>query len=91
MKGDVLVDLERYEEALSAYEKAIQLDPHYSSAFKGKGNALYELKRYKEALTAYDRSIQLNPKDAETFIRKGETLELILKSRNEARKFIRKK
>lgn len=91
LKGDVLIDLERYEEALAAYEKAIQLDSHYSSAFKGKGNALYELKRYKEALTAYDRTIQLNPKDAETFIRKGETLELILKSRNEARKLTRKK
>ncbi len=80
-KGDVLYDLERFEEALDTYEKALQLDPHYFSAFKGKGNALYKLKRYNDALEAYNQAIELNSEDADVYIRKGDTLKHILEGR----------
>ena len=72
------------------YEKAIQLDPNYFSAHKGRGNVLYELKRYKDALAAYNRAIQLNPKDADVYVRKGETLKHILADQKNAKQSRRK-
>ncbi len=67
-------DLNRYEEALTAYEQAIRLDPNDAAAHINKGNALRNLKRYKEALSAYDQAIRLNPNYAAAYYNKGVTL-----------------
>ena len=60
-EGNALYSLKRYEEALTAYEKAIRLDPNDPTYHVNKGNALLSLKRYEEALTAYEEAIRLNP------------------------------
>ena len=52
--------LDQYEEALSAYEQAIHLNPRYTSAYNDKGSALTKLKRYQEALIAYEQAIHLD-------------------------------
>ena len=39
-KGDTFVDLERYEEAIECYNKALEIDPQYVSAWYGKEDAL---------------------------------------------------
>ncbi|HEY7355596.1 MAG TPA: TIR domain-containing protein, partial [Ktedonobacterales bacterium] len=39
----------RYEEALAAYNNAIQIDPQYANAYLGRGNAHWYLKRHNEA------------------------------------------
>lgn len=54
-------DLKWVEEALTAYERTIQLDPGYPQVHCNKGAALASLKRHEEALTAYERAIQLDP------------------------------
>ncbi len=36
-KGPMLMKLHRYEEALIAYDKAIETDPHYLLAWHNKG------------------------------------------------------
>jgi len=64
----------RYQEALVAFEQAIQLDHTNALFYNGKGLALDNLKRYQEALLAYDRAIQLDPKNSMTYINKGTTL-----------------
>jgi tetratricopeptide (TPR) repeat protein len=60
-KGDILVRLKRYEEALPALDKAISLNPNLAMAWARKSWALYEQKRYNDALIAIDRAIQLRP------------------------------
>jgi protein O-GlcNAc transferase len=45
--------MERYEEAIVAYEKAISLNPEHYLAINGKGNALRKLKRFDEARRCY--------------------------------------
>ncbi len=45
--GDVLYEQKRYEEALAAYEKALQLDKNDADAYIGKGNVLKHLGRLK--------------------------------------------
>ena len=68
-----------YEEALKAYDKAIELNPDYADAWVFKGAALdelgrYEEGRYEEALKAYDKAIELKPDDAKVWHDKGGAL-----------------
>jgi tetratricopeptide (TPR) repeat protein len=64
LKGDVLYDLERYEEALTDYEQALQLDPENPYTYIFKGQALDGLERYEEALATYEEALQYIPDDA---------------------------
>jgi tetratricopeptide (TPR) repeat protein len=49
-KGSALSELKRYEEAVTAYEQAIQLDPIPVYNYQGKAHVLFKLRRYKEAI-----------------------------------------
>lgn len=73
-RGNTLYHLNRYSEALTAYNKAIEMRPDYWEAWKDKGKALYELKKYREALAAYDQAIQLQPNFLEAWVGRGYTL-----------------
>ena len=64
-KGVELSELERYEEAIACYDKAISLDPELSDAWYNKGLALDCLERHKEAIACYSEAISLDPENAE--------------------------
>jgi tetratricopeptide (TPR) repeat protein len=54
-RAQKLLDQNRYEEALRAYDRAIQLDPNDASAYRNKGVALAGLGRYEEIFDELDR------------------------------------
>lgn len=56
--------LNRLDEALAAYDRAIGLDPSLALAHSNRGSILWSLHRLDEALVEYDRAIQLDPSDA---------------------------
>jgi tetratricopeptide (TPR) repeat protein len=60
-KGEILVRLKRYEEALPALDTAISLNSNLALVWAIKSWALYELRRYNDALIAIDKAIQLRP------------------------------
>ena len=60
-KGIELHNKGKYEEAITCYDKAIKLDPHYVYAWYNKGLALYDQRKYKESLKCYDRALELDP------------------------------
>jgi tetratricopeptide (TPR) repeat protein len=70
-KGIALNEQRCYEEAILAFDKAIQLNPNNAHAHCNKGIALGNLQRYEEAILAFDRAIQLNPSDARAYSNKG--------------------
>jgi tetratricopeptide (TPR) repeat protein len=70
-QANIFYELQRYQDALSAYEKAVKIRPDYAEAWNGQGKVLYELKEYKAALTAYDRAIQLQPDYLEAWVGRG--------------------
>jgi serine/threonine protein kinase len=70
-----LLEVERYAEALIAFNHALALDSNLAYAHNGKGLALYHLKRYPEALTALDRALALNPNDITALYGRGLALE----------------
>ena len=82
-EGHLLYDLNWYEEALVAYEQAIQLDPNYAIVYNNKGVVLRVLNRREEALVAHNQAIQLDPTDAYAYNNKGYALHH-LNRRNEA-------
>lgn len=62
-RGEKLKKLERYEEAIAAYEQAIKIQPKYYEAWYAKGYSLYRLQRYEEAIASYEKVIQLQPEE----------------------------
>ena len=63
-KGELLLALKRYEEALASYEQAIGLSTdHDPYCYCGQGQALVGLGRYEQALVAYDQAIRLTLSD----------------------------
>jgi tetratricopeptide (TPR) repeat protein len=76
-QGNTLFDLQRYKDALTVYEKAVNLRPDYAQGWNGQGKTLYELKQYKEALAAYDKAIQIQPDYLEAWIGRGYVLGIL--------------
>ncbi len=50
-----------YEQAITCYDKALEIDPDYAFAWNNKGAALYYLGRYDEAITCYDKALEIDP------------------------------
>lgn len=51
--------LEKYEESIKYYDKAIETDSAYASAYMGRGFAYNSLENYKEAIIDFTKSIEL--------------------------------
>src|SRR5260370_188866 len=66
-KGNVLFELERYDEAFDIYETAIQLGPIITIGYQNKGYSLYLLDRNEEALAVLEEAIRIAPKDAYSY------------------------
>ncbi|MGD2250571.1 MAG: tetratricopeptide repeat protein [Candidatus Methanofastidiosia archaeon] len=73
-KGLVLYNLERYDEALEAFNRAIKANPEYVDAWYSKGVILEIRKEYEEALEAYNKAIKLDPDNAVIWDSKGAVL-----------------
>jgi tetratricopeptide (TPR) repeat protein len=73
-KGLKLLEIGCYEEALSAIDKAVDLQNGRIEAWYGKGIALNNLGHYQEALEALDKVIEINPGHAEAWHGRGAIL-----------------
>ncbi|TSA17525.1 MAG: tetratricopeptide repeat protein [Nitrosopumilales archaeon] len=62
------------EEALIAYDKALELDPNHVSAWNNKGITLSRLKRFEEAIMCYDKAIEIEPQYANAWYNKANAL-----------------
>jgi tetratricopeptide (TPR) repeat protein len=60
-RGNALLKLKCYEEALETFERASQIKPDHAGLWTNTGFTLLKLERFKPALKAFERSISLNP------------------------------
>jgi superkiller protein 3 len=74
LRGDVLRQLERYEESLASYDRALELQPDYASGWGLRGDVLRQLERYKESLASYDRALKLKPDYIKVWFLRGTVL-----------------
>lgn len=61
-KGEVLENMKKSEEALKAFDRALELDPTSEIALDGKGNALRSLGRNSDADAAFAKAGQFGVK-----------------------------
>jgi tetratricopeptide (TPR) repeat protein len=73
-RGNALLALRRFDEALASYDRALTLRPAYPDALCNRGAALHALRRFDDALVACDRCIALQPDYAEAHANRGNTL-----------------
>jgi len=59
--GIVLSDLGRYEEAIGAYQQAMELNPRLAEAPKCLGDTYKTLNRYPEAIKMYKKALAIRP------------------------------
>ncbi|WP_421657422.1 tetratricopeptide repeat protein [Leptothermofonsia sp. ETS-13] len=70
-QGKALYFEGRYEEAVTFYDRAIQMEPENARAWFGRGAALARMQHMEEAIAAYDRAIQIKPDSSEVWFGKG--------------------
>jgi tetratricopeptide (TPR) repeat protein len=61
----------RREEALKAFDKAIQLKPDDAALWKQMGDALLELQRYDHALLSFQHVLKLDPRHQDAAYKSG--------------------
>lgn len=73
-RGNALMDLKRFDEALISYNKALSLKSDYASAHNNRGNALQMLDRLDEALASYEKALSLDPRHPDAHFNRGNVL-----------------
>ena len=61
----------RREEALKAFDKAVQLKPDDAALWKQMGDALLELQRYDHALLSFQHVLKLDPRHQDAAYKSG--------------------
>lgn len=74
-RGDDLFNQNRYQEAIAAYEKVLQLQPSQDQIWFKQGLAFEALENYDAAVMAYDRVLQLRPQDYLAWLKRAKALE----------------
>jgi len=71
VRGNVLFELGRYEEALEEFSRSLELVPEDPATLGNRGLTLNRLKRHEEALAHFNRALELRPDDASTIDNRG--------------------
>jgi tetratricopeptide (TPR) repeat protein len=74
-RGNVLLRLMRYDDAIASFDQAIKLKPDYPQPYSSRGNALQGLRRFEEAVDSYDAAIALKPDYAAAYSNRGNALQ----------------
>lgn len=60
-RGTAYIKLEKYDQAIADYSKAITLHPLFADAYYNRGRAYRLIKKYDQAIVELNRAIQLSP------------------------------
>ena len=66
-EGNVLFQLNRHEQAVAAYDRAIGIDPHSAQAWCNRCNSLINRSEYDLALSSAQKAIQIDPDMVEAY------------------------
>lgn len=72
--GNALLGLQRLDDALASYDRALQLAPDLVLALYNRGNVLLDQKRYAEALASYDSVLAKDSTIAQALCNRGNAL-----------------
>lgn len=63
--GNAYYEARQWDQAIAAYQKAIELDPNYQAAYANLGVTYYQQQQFDLAASQYEKALELNPKDGE--------------------------
>lgn len=66
-KGVELAEQGRFEEAIAAFNRAIEIYPKYENAHNNLGLALGSQKQFSEAAVEFQHALAINPQNVETY------------------------
>ena len=61
-KAHNLTKVGRYDDAISQYDKILEIDGNNTVVLENKGKVYYYLGRHEDAIACYDKAIAINPK-----------------------------
>ncbi|MFB2933878.1 tetratricopeptide repeat protein [Aerosakkonemataceae cyanobacterium BLCC-F154] len=74
-QGKTLIKLQRYEEAISILDRALEIDPRYPEVWLKRGQALKELQKYEEAQKSYEEALKIQSEYSQAWYERGLALE----------------
>jgi len=77
----------KFQEALQAFDRVLEIEPGHAGAWNGRGICLKELGRYEEAIQCFNKVIAINPGDEEVYYNRGESLEKLGKNNGDSKLF----
>jgi tetratricopeptide (TPR) repeat protein len=63
-KGNSYFDKEKWDEAITEYTAAIEIDPGNAQAYGNRGAAYAEKAKYEDSIPDYSKAIELDPQNA---------------------------
>ncbi|MEG4346628.1 tetratricopeptide repeat protein [Microcoleus sp. A003_D6] len=72
--GNSLQESGRFDEAVAAYKKAVELNPRFSWSYHSLGDVLLKLEKWEEAVAAYKKAVELNPDFSWSYHNLGDAL-----------------
>ena len=70
-RGLAYYDKGQYDQAISEYSKALEINPRYALAYNDRGNAYQSKGQNGQAISDYSKAIELNPKDHKAYNNRG--------------------
>ena len=81
--GILLNEEHRYDDAIAAYDKAIEINPDFANSYWNKSHTFWLAQRYEEAEASALKGTELDPKVAEAWLNLG-TAQVKLDKKEEA-------
>jgi tetratricopeptide (TPR) repeat protein len=72
--GATLVNLGRHEEAIKAFDKAVQIKPLDADLWRNLGNVLVDAERQADAILSFQHALKLNPRHFDAAYKAGQLL-----------------
>ena len=61
----------QYDQAISDYSKAIEIDPKFATAYNNRGIAYRQKGQYDQAISDYNKALEINSTDAWAYSSRG--------------------
>jgi len=60
-----------YDEAISDFTKAIEINPEYADGYTNRGAAYAKIRLYELAISDFTRALEINPEDSDGYVNRG--------------------
>ena len=70
-RGNAYFEKGQYDQAISAYNKALEINPRFALAYYSRGLAYARMGQYDQAISNYNKALELNPKYAGAYNNRG--------------------